>query len=127
MSEELPTSTPLPTPPALQVTATRLQTNLLLERIANVLELIAEKSFGLELHPTTDGMSAADLDRIDSAPPVWEEARAAIELLEEEGVRVPPEAYRRLGLDSPHERYEPPAEPESESEAEPPTARRPPQ
>lgn len=96
-------------PPPQEVDGSRQTTNRLLDRIANVLELIAEKHLGIDVYATTVGMSEQELERIDDLPPVLQEALAAIELLEEDGYRVGPEAYRRLGLPTP-ERYEPPTE-----------------
>lgn len=83
-----------------------------LERIATVLERIALDACQIDLTAAEQAAASTpqELERFDGLSEVEEELAAAIEELEEQGIIVPAESYRKLGLEVPRRESEPTAE-----------------
>jgi hypothetical protein len=82
-----------------------------LSRVANVLERIAQANdISLDAEQQAAQMSEKDLVRNDDLTPLQEEWLATIEIMEEQGIPVPAEAYKLIGLDPPRREDEPTTE-----------------
>lgn len=95
-------------------------TNRLLERIANSLEVYLSDVCGVDItaQSATDNMQSTELERFDSLGPAQQEFAAMIEIMEEQGVRIPAAAYKLIGLDPPHNDGQEPVDGEDEGEEE---------
>jgi hypothetical protein len=84
------------------------------ESLQSIAGSLAEIAAYLKIAVSPDLSEAepSEVERFDGASLEAEEAAAMIEQLEDEGVPVPAEAYRRLGLDPPTKSEEPPGEDE---------------
>jgi hypothetical protein len=80
------------------------RTNVLLERIALALEAVVSNAWSVDLSAeqlSAEQLAAAERDPNPRIDMVDEEVLAALEWLEADGTKIPPEVYAELGVEPP--------------------------